>query len=62
MATKVFDVPVDDAARRVGVHVETMKRYARMGKIPAVKTISGRWVFAGDDLDSLAVHAVVVDA
>jgi len=62
MTTKVFDIPVDDAARRVGVHVETLKRYARLGKVPAVKTMSGRWMFAGDDLDGLAIHAVVVDA
>jgi predicted site-specific integrase-resolvase len=62
MTTKVFDIPVDDAARRVGVHVETLKRYARQGKVPAVKTMSGRWMFAVGDLDGLAIHVVVVDA
>lgn len=60
--TKTYDIPVAEASRRVGVHVETMKRWAREGKVPAVKTFSGKWMFSADDLDALPVHRVVVDA
>lgn len=56
---KVYDIPVGPAAERIGVSVETMKRYARAGKVPARKVVSGKWMFAADDLDALAVHAVV---
>jgi len=62
LMTKVYDVPVGTAAERVQVSPETMKRYARNGKIPAHKTISGKWMFNDDDLDVLSVHSVVVDA
>jgi predicted site-specific integrase-resolvase len=60
--TKVYDIPVADAADRAGVSPETMKRYARTGKVAAHKTISGKWMFNADDLDELSIHAVVVDA
>lgn len=60
--TKVYDIPVGVAAEQVGVSPETMKRYARTGKVPAFKTISGKWMFNDGDLESLDVHAVVVDA
>ena len=57
---KVYDIPVGDAAEQVGVSPETMKRYARTGKVQAHKTISGKWMFNGDDLSELSVHAVIV--
>jgi len=60
--TKVYDIPVEPAAKRVGVSVETIKRYARAGKLDGRKTISGKWMFAADDLDAVAFHAVIVDA
>jgi len=59
--TKSYDVTARQAATRLGVHIETVKRWARDGKVPARKTISGQWVFDEDDLDRLPVHSVVDD-
>lgn len=59
---KTFDVSVADGSRRIGVHVETLKKWAREGKIPAVKTVSGKWMFSAEDLDAVAVRSVTVDA
>jgi excisionase family DNA binding protein len=57
---KVYDMTVADAAGRCEVSQETIKRYARDGKVPAFKTLSGKWMFNSDDLDELAIHKVVV--
>jgi excisionase family DNA binding protein len=54
-----YDVTARDAAAQLNVHVETVKRWARDGKVPARKNISGQWMFVQDDLDHLPVHAVV---
>lgn len=59
---KVYDVGVLDAAVKLGLSTETIKRWARSGKLPAHKTISGRWMFNATDLAEVQVHAVVVDA
>ena len=56
---KVFNVPAVDAAERVGVSPETMKRYARTGKVDARKTFSGRWVFADEDIAAIEMYEVV---
>jgi excisionase family DNA binding protein len=59
---KLYDVKAQPAADYLGISVETIKRWARQHKLPAVKTISGTWLFCREDLDGLAVHAVrVVD-
>jgi hypothetical protein len=38
-------VGVVEAARLYGASVETMKRYARAGRLPARKGMDGRWYF-----------------
>jgi hypothetical protein len=40
------------------VHVETVKRWARTGKVPARKNLAGVWLFDQWDLDHLPVHEV----
>jgi predicted site-specific integrase-resolvase len=56
---KIYNIPAVDAAAMAGVSPETMKRYARTGKVDARKTFSGRWVFAADDLKAIQVYEVV---
>lgn len=56
---KTYDMSTPVAARRLGVCEETLKRWARSGKIAARKNISGHWVFCADDLDRVPVGAVV---
>lgn len=55
---KTYNVSARDAADRLHVNVETVKRWAREGKVPARKNMSGFWVFSQSDLDLLPVHAV----
>lgn len=55
---KSYDVTARAAAAQFGVHVETVKRWARDGKVEARKNISGAWVFDQRDLDALPVHVV----
>jgi predicted site-specific integrase-resolvase len=55
---KRYDMLAREAADRLGVHVETVKRMARDGRVQARKNISGYWVFAVDDLDALPIHGV----
>lgn len=58
-ATKQYSVTVAEAAVRLGVHAETVRRWARAGRVPARRNISGQWVFSLDDLDALPVHVVI---
>jgi excisionase family DNA binding protein len=53
-----FNVTAREAAKQLGVHVETVKRWARTEKVPARKDFSGVWLFSQDDLDVIAVHEV----
>lgn len=57
-SSKTYNVSAKDAAERLHVNVETVKRWAREGKVPARKNMSGFWVFSAVDLDRLPVHAV----
>lgn len=61
-STKTFDVPARDAANRLDVCVETVKRWAREGRVPARKNMSGYWMFSEADLDRLPVHGVTEKA
>lgn len=58
-ATKTYDLSARDAAERLGVCPETMKRWARLNRVPARKNMSGYWMFAEADLAELPVNAVV---
>lgn len=39
-----------EAAAHVGVHVDTIKRWAAQGKVPAFRTPGGWWRFDADEL------------
>jgi len=55
---RTFSVSSRDAARQLRVHMETVKRWARLGKVPARKNLAGQWRFDQRDLDGLPVHDV----
>lgn len=54
---KVTPVPdtlsPSEAAELAGVHEDTLKRWARQGRIPAIKTPGGWWRFNRDDVLAL---------
>lgn len=56
-----FDVTTEQAAETIGVHPETIRRWARNHRLPAHKSVSGFWLFNQDDLDALPVRAVTVE-
>jgi excisionase family DNA binding protein len=47
----LFDLSPSEAAAIVGVHEDTLKRWARDGKIRAFRTPGGHWRFRQADLD-----------
>lgn len=53
-----FNVTARQAAKQLGVHVETVKRWARTDKVPARKNLAGVWLFDQHDLNMLPVHEV----
>jgi len=55
---RTFSVTSRQAARQLGVHIETMKRWAREGRLPARKNLAGHWLFDQVDLNELPVHEV----
>lgn len=58
-AAKTYDVTAREAAERLGVCPETVRRWARNKRSPAKKNMSGQWMFALDDLDRLPVGKVI---
>jgi excisionase family DNA binding protein len=48
-----FELSPRAAAKRAGVHEDTLKRWAVDGKIRAYRTPGGWWRFAVDDIDAL---------
>ncbi len=54
MASKSSYVTLGEAARRLGVHESTVRRYADRGLIRAVRLPSGVRRLRGDDVDRLA--------
>jgi len=42
-----------EAARLLGVSVDTVRRYARTGRLPVVRTAGGVRLFSREDLDRL---------
>ena len=57
-AERSYTVTAREASRQLAVHHETVKRWARTGKVPARKNLSGQWLFDQADLDALPVHEV----
>lgn len=54
-----------EAAELAGVHEDTIKRWARRGLIPAIKTPGGWWRFRRDDvlaLNTAELHASLPEA
>lgn len=45
-----FDLSPSAAAEIVGVHEDTLKRWAAAGKVPAFRTPGGWWRFRRSDL------------
>lgn len=45
-----YDLSPTEAAKRLGVHVDTIKRWAAQGKVPAFRTPGGWWRFDGEEL------------
>jgi len=59
---KVYNVTVRAAANRLDVSTETIKRWARSGKVDARKNTSGNWVFESSDIDAMLDRHVVTEA
>lgn len=60
-AVKVYSVTVRQAADTLDVSMETIKRWARSGRIEARKNTSGNWVFAPEDIDAMRDRNIVVE-
>lgn len=58
-AHEPYELSPEDVGRMVGVHPDTVKRWAKAGKIPGVKLPGGWWRFStaevADFIDSLRV-------
>jgi excisionase family DNA binding protein len=46
-------VQISEAARRIGVSVQTIRRWADAGKIPSLRTPSGRRVFTEEQIAAI---------
>lgn len=55
MARPTYPLTPTEAADYLGVHVETVKRWAREGKVKAARTPGGWWKFNEADLDAVLV-------
>lgn len=53
-----YDLSPTDAAHLLGVHEDTLKRWAREGKVGAFRTPGGWWRFRRADLDRLVAAGV----
>lgn len=47
-----FDLSPADVAEKLGTHEDTIKRWAKAGKIRALKTPGGWWRFSQADVDA----------
>lgn len=47
-----YDLSPADAAAIIGVHEDTLKRWAARGQVPAFKTPGGWWRFRLADLEA----------
>lgn len=46
-------IPIGDAARILGVSIDTMRRWDRTGKLVAVRTLGGQRRFRRSDVEAL---------
>lgn len=53
MTSEPFNLSPQEAASLVGVHEDTLKRWARDGKVNAFRTPGGWWRFRRSDLIEL---------
>lgn len=53
-----FTITTREASEQLDVHIETMKRWARNGVVPARKNLAGHWLFDQVDLNELPIHEV----
>jgi len=53
-----YDLSPIEAAAILGVHEDTLKSWARTGKVGAYKTPGGWWRFRRADLDALVAAGV----
>lgn len=60
-SVKIYSTTVRQAADMLGVSMETVKRWARSGRVEARKNTSGNWVFAADDIDAMRNRNIVVE-
>lgn len=58
MASKTYDLSAQEVADQLRVNVETVKRWAREGRVPARKNMSGFWRFCRTDVKKLPVRSV----
>lgn len=62
MTVLPYDLTTSEAAELIGVHAETLKRWAVAGKVAGLKTPGGRWRFRRTDLEAfLLAHATTVE-
>ena len=59
---KVYNVTVRQSVHMLNVSTETIKRWARSGKVDARKNTSGNWVFESSDIDAMLDRHVVTEA
>lgn len=60
-SVKIYSVSVRQAADMLDVSMETVKRWARAGRVEARKNTSGNWVFAPEDVDAMRDRNIVVE-
>ena len=47
------DIPLSELAQLTRRHIETLRRLARMGRLPGAYRVGGRWMFRREALDDL---------
>ena len=58
MEPKQYQLTTTQAANHLGVHRDTIIRWARDGHVPSILTPSGRRYYAQSDLDALTASMI----
>lgn len=53
MTAEPYNLSPREAAALIGVHEDTLKRWATRGEVPAFRTPGGWWRFRRSDVDAL---------